>query len=42
MEKFYSFTQDKNQKIIIKYYQKRKYQYFGQIIRGHGVQRLLM
>ena len=37
-----SFTQDENQKIIIKYYQKRKCQYFGHIIRGDGVQRLLI
>ena len=37
------FTQDENQKIIIKYYQKkRKCQYFGHIIRGVGIQRLLM
>ena len=37
-----SFTQDENQNIIIKYYQKRICQYFGHIIRGDGVQRLLM
>ena len=38
-----SFTQDEYQKIIIKYYQKRKCQYFGPMIRGDdGVQRLLM
>ena len=36
------FTQDENQRIIIKYYQKRKCQYFGHITRGNGVQRLLM
>ena len=36
-------TQDENQKIIIKYNQKkRKCPYFGHIIRGDGVQRLLM
>ena len=28
--------------IIIKYYQKRECQYFRHIIRGNGVQRLLM
>ena len=37
-----SLTKDEKQKIIIKYYQKRKCQYFGHIIRGDGVQRLLM
>ena len=32
----------KTKRIIIKYYQKRKCQYFAHIIRGNGVQRLLM
>ena len=35
-------TQDENQKIIIKYYQKKEMSYFEHIIRRDGIQRLLM